>query len=162
VHEALGDEQDEGKKQPKTNHRVLPPEAGRAEPAPEIESPDPVDLGEADDDARRARLPGKAILDPLERQQPVLAQMPHRTAGSATVVAIETPPIQITTKRTCQWAITTSSTAFLPPNLKRPASGPRTRECIARPRLDLAQSYRRGGSTHLRWSKHLPYFDIAG
>jgi hypothetical protein len=73
--EGLGDEQDEGEQQPKANHRVHPPEAGRAEPAPEIESPDPVDLGDIDDDARRARLPGKAILDRLERQQPILAEI---------------------------------------------------------------------------------------
>ena len=41
--EGLGDEQDEREQQPKADHGVHPPEAGRAEAVPEIEPPDHVE-----------------------------------------------------------------------------------------------------------------------
>ena len=126
---------------------------------------DHVEPGQPDDDDRRARLPGKATLDRLERLQPVLAQIaaPHRRQRDGGRHRDSADPDH--DEQDVQGAGDDHVIHSFPRagRTETPRFGAAyQRNPSLDPALILAQPYRTGGSTRLRWSKLLPFFDTDG
>src|SRR3546814_2701661 len=71
----LADEQQQGEDRPHAHHRVHPPEIEAAEAAPQIELRHHVEPARPDEENGGARLPDEAMLDCVERAQPIGAEI---------------------------------------------------------------------------------------